>query len=85
MRTVRDPDNEGEVYFLEKDIKNQGKRTIKVNVEIGEEVLGRIDMPTHYSALKELDRGRLLFFVKFRGGRGYLDSRAFAKEIENGK
>ena len=40
-------------------------------------------MPEHYSALKTLARGRLLFYVKFRGGRGYLDSSVFDKEIIN--
>jgi type II restriction enzyme len=30
-------------------------------------------MPTHKSKLKELDRGRLLFYVTFEGGVAYLD------------
>lgn len=78
-----DPHKEGEVFSIERDVKNQGKTTIKVNVHIGKEILKRIDMPNHQSALKELARGRLLFYVTFQGGRGYLDSAVFSKEIVN--
>ncbi len=78
-----DSRNEGVIFSVEKDIKNQGKTTIKINVQVGKEILGRIDMPEHRSALKELDRGRLLFYVTFRGGRGYLDPAVFAQEILN--
>ena len=76
-----DPDKEGEVFSIERDVKNQGKTTIKINVHIGKEILKRIDMPDHQSALKELARGRLLFYVTFQGGRGYLDSAVFSQEI----
>ena len=30
-------------------------------------------MPNHKSKMKELDRGRLLFYVTFEGGVAYLD------------
>ena len=76
-----DPKNEGVIFSVERDIKNQGKTTIKIDVQVGKEILGRIDMPEHCSALKELDRGRLLFYVTFHGGRGYLDPDTFTKEI----
>ncbi len=69
---------------MERDTKNQGKTTIKVNVGFCKEVLGRIEMPEHQSALKELERGRLLFYVKFSGGKGYLDPEVFSQEIGNG-
>ena len=78
------PENEDVIFSVERDIKNQGKTTIKVNVEVGKEVLRRIDMPEHQSALKELGRGRLLFYVTFQGGRGYLDPEVFSEEITNG-
>ncbi len=58
-----DARNEGTVFSVEEDMKNQGKTTIKINVQVGKEILGKIDMPEHSSALKELDRGRLLFYV----------------------
>ena len=76
-----DSRNEGVIFSVERDIKNQGKTTIKINVQVGKEILGRIDMPEHRSALKELDRGRLLFYVTFQGGRGYLDPAVFLQEI----
>ncbi len=78
------PENEDVIFSVERDVKNQGKTTIKVNVEVGKEVLRRIDMPEHQSALKELGRGRLLFYVTFQGGRGYLDPEVFSEEITNG-
>jgi type II restriction enzyme len=76
-----DPDKEDVIFSVEEDVKNQGKTTIKINVQVGKEILGRIDMPEHKSALKELDRGRLLFYVTFHGGRGYLDNQIFLTEI----
>lgn len=58
-------------------------RTAKINVQIGKEVLGRIDMPEHKSAMKELERGRLLFYVTFKGGKGYLDNEIFIRDVIN--
>lgn len=84
LRLCSDPKNEGSVFFVERDVKNQRKTTIKINVEVGKEILGRIDMPEHRSALKELDRGRLLFYVTFEGGRGYLDPEIFMREVIGG-
>ena len=78
-----DPSKEDVVFSVERDIKNQGKTTIKINVQVGREIIGRIDMPEHKSALKELERGRLLFYVTFQGGKGYLDPAIFSQEIIN--
>ena len=83
LEIIREPRNEGPVFSVEKDVKNQGKTTIKVNIRVGKEILGKIDMPEHRSALKELERGRLLFYVTFHGGHGYLDSNVFSREIIN--
>ena len=83
LEIISDPNKEGVVFSIEEDIKNQGKTTIKINVKVGKEILGRIDMPEHQSAMKELDRGRLLFFVKFNGGKGYMDQDVFKREIIN--
>lgn len=76
-----DPSREGSCFSIESDVKNQGKRTIKVNIDVGAPVIGKIDMPSHFSAMKELDRGRLLFYVRFDGGQGYLDIEAFQKVV----
>lgn len=78
-----DSTKEDVVFSVERDIKNQGKTTIKINVQVGKPILGRIDMPEHRSELKELDRGRLLFYVTFNNGRGYLDQEIFRTEIAN--
>jgi type II restriction enzyme len=83
LTIISDPSKEDVVFSIENDVKNQGKTTIKINVQIGKEILGRIDMPEHRSAMKELERGRLLFYVKFHNGRGYLDNGIFESEIIN--
>ena len=78
-------DEEEETNFsIERDVKNQQKTTIKVNVKVGKEILGKIDMPNHTSAMKELTRGRLLFYVSFNGGKGYLDQEIFMKDLIHG-
>lgn len=83
LEITSDPGNEGAVFSIEEDTKNQRKTTIKIDIRICREILGRIDMPQHRSALKELDRGRLLFYVTFHGGEGYLDHETFLEEIVN--
>jgi len=80
LEIVADSKKEGEVFSIERDVKNQGKTTIKINVQAGREVISRIDMPDHRSQMKELARGRLLFYVTFEGGRGYIDG-ALLKEV----
>ena len=83
LELVSNVDNEGNNFSIERDVKNQGKTTIKVNVKVGKEVIGKIDMPEHKSAMKELDRGRLLFYVTFEGGKGYLDNEIFMRDVIN--
>lgn len=78
-----DTRKEGDVFVVEKDVKNQGKTTIKINVQVGKEILGKIDMPEHRSKMRELERGRLLFYVTFHGGKGYLDQEVFRRDIVN--
>lgn len=84
LELVSNDDNEGNKFSIERDVKNQGKTTIKINVQVGKEILGKIDMPEHKSAMKELNRGRLLFYVTFEGGKGYLDKDIFMRDIING-
>ena len=81
LEIATDTKKEGEVFSVERDVKNQGKTTIKINVQVGREVIGRIDMPDHHSQMKELERGRLLFYVTFKGGRGYLDGRLLKEAL----
>ena len=48
--------------------------------ETRSEVLELEVMPDHRSRMKELQRGRLLFYVTFEGGRGYIDT-VLLKEV----
>jgi type II restriction enzyme len=73
LELLADPANEDVKYFLESDVKNQNKTTIKINPQLGFLVAGKVDMPKHFSQMKELNRGRLLFYVTFEGGYAYLD------------
>lgn len=77
LRLLHDPKSDGTEFRIEEDVKNQGKTTIKVNIAVSTEVIGRIQMPEHRSAMRTLERGRLLFYVRFSGGIGYLDRDAF--------
>ena len=61
------------------------RATINMNIKVGREVIRRIDMPKHQSAVKEQQRGRLLFYVTFRRGKGYLDPEVFSQEVANGQ
>lgn len=51
---------------------------------MGKEILGKIDMPNYFASRKELTRGRLLFYVTFDGGKGYLDQEVFMRDVING-
>lgn len=73
LQLIAIPANRNTKYFLEKDEKNQQKTTIKINVKEGIEIASKVDMPSHQSDFRELDRGRLLFYVKFEGGEMYLN------------
>lgn len=85
LKISSNPDLEGAVFSIEgHDDKNQGKTTIKININEASPIIGKIDMPEHFSALKELDRGRLLFYVKFSGGQGYMDLGILESILKNG-
>jgi len=65
---------EEDKYFIgSEDSKNQNKWTVKIDYKEGKEIAYKIDMPDHESDIRKLDRGRLLFYVKFKGGSAYLD------------
>lgn len=73
LKTVNDSRNEGSVFSVESDSKNQNKTTIKIRSTCGTQIASKVDEPEHESVRKEMDRGRLLFYVKFHGGTAYLD------------
>ena len=73
MRIISDPNNEGAVFSVESDAKNQNKTTIKINSKSGILIANKVIEPHHRSIRKEMGRGRLLFYVSFKGGNAYLN------------
>ena len=73
LTIISDPDNDGVIFSVETDTKNQNKTTIKINSKSGVPIASKVDEPLHESVRKEMDRGRLLFYVTFKGGTAYLD------------
>ena len=68
-----DPNNEGIKFSIERDSKNQMKTTIKIDIRNTDLIIDQVKIPDHQSQMKELDRGRVLFYVKFDGSSGYLE------------
>lgn len=79
LELIGDSANRDSKFFIEQDEKNQQKTTIKINVKEGIEIAGKVAMPNHHSDFRELDRGRLLFFIKFEGGEAYLNTKNLFK------
>lgn len=77
LQIISNPNNDGVIFSVESDTKNQNKTTIKIDSKSGIEIAYKIDEPNHESIRKEMDRGRLLFYVTFKGGTAYLDINNF--------
>jgi type II restriction enzyme len=73
LQIISNPDNDGVIFSVESDTKNQNKTTIKINSKSGIQIASKVDEPFHESVRKEMDRGRLLFYVSFKGGTACLD------------
>ena len=73
LEIISDSDNEGPIFSVESDSKNQNKTTIKIKSKTGTEIVSKVDEPRHQSVRKEMGKGRLLFYVTFQGGTAYLD------------
>ena len=73
LSIISDSNNEGVIFSVEADTKNQNKTTIKINSKSGTPIASKVIEPIHESVRKEMDRGRLLFYVTFKGGTAYLD------------
>ena len=69
LELISNPDLEDEKYFIEQDTKNQNKTTIKIPSQDGICLAQAVAEPSHHSVRKELNKGRLLFYVKFDGGK----------------
>ena len=77
LELIANPGWEDEKYFIEQDAKNQNKTTIKIPSQDGICLAGAVTEPQHHSVRKELNKGRLLFYVKFDGGEAFLDKENF--------
>ncbi len=78
LELIANPELEGEKYFVEQDTKNQNKTTIKIPSRDGVCLVKRaMTEPNHQSVRKELNKGRLLHYVRFDGGEATLDKVAF--------
>jgi hypothetical protein len=73
LEIISNSDNEGFIFSVEADTKNQNKTTIKINSKSGVQIASKVIEPEHESVRKEMDRGRLLFYVTFKGGTAVLD------------
>ena len=77
LELISNPHLEGEKFFVEQDSKNQNKTTIKIPSQDGVCIAETVKEPEHHSVRKELNKGRLLFYVKFDGGAACLDKKNF--------
>lgn len=78
LELIANPDLEDVEYFIEADSKNQNKTVIKIPAQNGICIAQTVTEPQHRSVRKELNKGRLLFYVTFDGGNAYIDSTNFA-------
>lgn len=73
LQLISNPDLEGKEYFIEDDVKNQNKTTIKIHANKETNILSKVYLPEHSSAMKELGRGRLLYYVKFKNSASVIN------------
>ena len=77
LSLLGNPKLEGKEYFIESDIKNQNKTTIKIRACNEANILKKVYLPEHYREMKELERGRLLFYVKFKNSFSVINKQGF--------
>jgi type II restriction enzyme len=82
LELISNPDNEGTIFSIEADTKNQNKTTIKINSKASTIIASKIDEPFHESVRKQLNKGRLLFYVTFKQGNAYLDIKNFKQLLD---
>lgn len=83
LEIISDLSNEGKIFFVERNVKNQFKTTIHIDINQGLLLAEKVDFPDHRSEYKELGRGRLLFYVTFRRGKAYLDVNKLYEMIDH--
>jgi len=83
LEIINEPANRNVLFTLEKNAKNQFKSTIHIDVNQGVLLAKDIIPPEHTSEVKELSRGRLLYYVKFKGGKATFNTEKFLAELES--
>lgn len=73
LNLITTEERDGVDFRIDADPKNQFKTTIKIYTKSAKVIAGRVDEPEHSSVKKELSKGRLLYYVKFKNGKAYLD------------
>ena len=66
LTIIADSDNEGVVFSVESDTKNQNKTTIKINSKTGIAIAQKVDEPTHESVRKEMESDFFYLGIFFR-------------------
>lgn len=73
LSLITTEERDGIDFRIDADPKNQFKTTIKIYTKSARIIAGKVDEPEHSSVKKELPKGRLLYYVKFKNGKAYLD------------
>jgi len=81
LEIISNPSYKKKKFFIEKNAKNQFKTTIHIDIDEGFLLAEKIDFPDHRSECKEIERGRLLFYVTFEKGKAYLNVDKFYEMI----
>lgn len=82
IEILANPKNRNKIYTLEKNAKNQFKSTLHLNLNNGVLLVENMRPPQHSSRVKELSRGRLLYYVKFKNGKGTLNTENLLSELD---
>ncbi len=82
LEIMADTSNKNRLFTIEKHSKNQFKWTIHVNIQEGICLADEMQKPQHSSSFRELNRGRLLYYVKFREGTASFKTEEFLKELQ---
>jgi len=82
LEIISNPNNLKKIFFIEKNRRNQMKTTFHIDINEGD-LLGKInELPEHYSARKNLERGRLLHYITYKKGNLVVDTNILKKIIE---
>jgi len=79
LKTIAEVENKNTKYYIEKDVKNQMKSTVKINVKDGIKLGENLSLPEHKSAQKVFKRGRVVHFVTLVNGDLHFQSKKWEK------